>query len=217
MQVKTVLFDFDGTVFDTVEGITKSIQYAIRKHGMDAGLEELRCFAGPPLVDKFMEVFGVNVEEAEQLVTDFRERYKPVGIYESRLFPGIRDLLEHLRDDGLILGIATSKPQTMAELLLDRSGLTECFDVIVGSGVGINNEAKWQIVTRAMENCKADPETTVLIGDTKYDAAGAEHCGIPCIGVSWGYASEGELEAAGVLCIVDTMDKLEQLLISGSC
>ena len=87
-----ILFDFDGTVFDTVEGITKSIQHAIRKHGMDAELTELRCFAGPPLVDKFMEVFSVPETEAEQLVVDFRERYVPIGVYESEPFPGIRDL-----------------------------------------------------------------------------------------------------------------------------
>ena len=91
--ITTVLFDFDGTVFDTVEGITKSIQYALRKHGRDAELEDLRCFAGPPLVDKFMEVYGVTKEEAEQLVTDFRERYVPIGVYESTPFPGIRELL----------------------------------------------------------------------------------------------------------------------------
>ena len=75
-----VFFDFDGTVFDTVEGITKSIQHAIRKHGMDAELHELRCFAGPPLVEKFMEVYGVTEAEGEQLVVDFRERYLPVGV-----------------------------------------------------------------------------------------------------------------------------------------
>ena len=157
-KITTVLFDFDGTVFDTVEGITKSIQYAIRKHGLDAGLDELRCFAGPPLVDKFMEVYGVTQQEAEQLVTDFRERYGPIGIYESSPFPGIGELLEALRGKGKKLGIATSKPQVMAELLLERSGLKSCFDVIVGSGAGTNNDAKWQIVQRAMKDCGSSPE-----------------------------------------------------------
>ena len=146
MKWTTVLFDFDGTVFDTVEGITKSVQYALRKHGMEAPLESLRCFAGPPLVDKFMEVFGVDQTEAEQLVTDFRERYRPTGVYESSPFPGIRDLLQHLKNSGLTLGIATSKPQPMAELLLDRSNLRELFHVVVGSTPGINNEKKCDIV-----------------------------------------------------------------------
>ena len=206
--ITTVLFDFDGTVFDTVEGITKSIQYALRKHGRDAALEELRCFAGPPLVDKFMEVYGVTKEEAEQLVTDFRERYVPIGVYESSPFPGIRELLEALRAAGKKVAVATSKPQPLAELLLERAGLRELFDAVVGSGGGVNNDAKWQIVTRAMELCGAKPENCVLVGDTKYDVEGARKCGIPCIGVRWGYAAEGELEAAGALAVAETPENV---------
>ena len=202
--ITTLLFDFDGTVFDTVEGITKSIQYALRKHGRDAELEELRCFAGPPLVDKFMEVYEVSKEEAEQLVTDFRERYVPIGVYESSPFPGIRELLEAVRAAGKKTAIATSKPQALAELLLQRAGLRDLFDVVVGSGGGVNNDAKWQIVTQAMELCGSKPEDCVLVGDTKYDVEGAKKCGIPCIGVRWGYAAEGELEAAGTAAIVET-------------
>ena len=206
--ITTLLFDFDGTVFDTVEGITKSIQYALRKHGRDAELEELRCFAGPPLVDKFMEVYEVSKEEAEQLVTDFRERYVPIGVYESSPFPGIRELLEAVRAAGKKTAIATSKPQALAELLLQRAGLRDLFDVVVGSGGGVNNDAKWQIVTRAMELCGSKPEDCVLVGDTKYDVEGAKKCGIPCIGVRWGYAAEGELETAGAAVIVETPGEL---------
>ena len=210
--ITTLLFDFDGTVFDTVEGITKSIQYALRKHGRDAELEELRCFAGPPLVDKFMEVYEVSKEEAEQLVTDFRERYVPIGVYESSPFSGIRELLEAVRAAGKKTAIATSKPQALAELLLQRAGLRNLFDVVVGSGGGVNNDAKWQIVTRAMELCESKPEDCVLVGDTKYDVEGAKKCGIPCIGVRWGYAAEGELEAAGAAAIVETPGEIERIM-----
>lgn len=212
MQIQTVLFDFDGTVFDTVEGITRSIQYALRKHGREEPLDRLRCFAGPPLVDKFMEVFGVDEAEAEALVTDFRERYVPIGVYESRPFPGIRALLDKLRAAGLTLGIATSKPQNMAELLLERSGLKECFDVVVGSSPSLNNEKKADIVRKAMAQSGGRPENTVLVGDTKYDALGAAQCGIPCVGVAWGYAEPGELEAAGALCVVPDPEALARLL-----
>ena len=95
---KTILFDFDGTVFDTIEGITKSVQYALAKHGIRAELSELRQFAGPPLVEKFVEVYGVSWEEGEQLVLDFRERYNPTGVYESAPFPGIGTFLFQLKD-----------------------------------------------------------------------------------------------------------------------
>ena len=204
---RTVLFDFDGTVFDTVDGIAKSIQYALNKHGVDAELSALRCFAGPPLVEKFIEVYAVSREEAEQLVVDFRERYVPIGVYESEPFPGIRDLTEKLHDAGRRLAIATSKPQALAELLLERAGLRECFDAVVGSDPALNNNAKCEVVLRAMQACRAEAETTVLIGDTKYDAVGAEQAGISCIGVRWGYADEGELEAAGIP-IAETIDEL---------
>ncbi len=215
-----VFFDFDGTVFDTVDGITKSVQYAIRKHSLsfpDTTTDEeerhaLRCFAGPPLVDKFIEVFGVTEDTAEQLVRDFRERYVPVGVYESVPFPGIRLLLEELRASGKTVGLATSKPQALAEMLLEQSGLRDCFDVIAGSDPNVNNNAKWEVVTRAMEGCGAAPETSVLIGDTKYDVAGAQRCSIPCVGVRWGYAAEGELEAAGADAIVESMEELLSLL-----
>lgn len=212
-QFQTILFDFDGTLYDTVEGITKSIQYALRKHGMDGELEALRCFAGPPLVDKFMEVYGVDKALAEQLVLDFRERYQPIGIYESAPFPGVGEFLERLRAAGLTLGVATSKPQAMAELLLDRAGLLDRFHVIVGSKPGINNAAKWEIVREAMALCGADAGSTVLIGDTKYDAIGAAKVGIPCIGAGWGYAAPGELEEAGVLCTLPDFDALEKYLL----
>ena len=211
-KISTVLFDFDGTVFDTVEGITKSVQYALRKHSMDAELEALRCFAGPPLVDKFMEVYGVTREEGEQLVTDFRERYVPIGVYESQPFPGIGELLDALRRAGKKVGLATSKPQQMAELLLERSGLKGCFDAIIGSGSGINNDAKWQIVLRAMETCGTVREESVLVGDTKYDVEGTKKCAIPCVGVSWGYAAPGELEAAGADAIAKDMEALLHML-----
>ena len=85
---KYILFDFDGTVFDTVEGITKSVRYAINLRGMDAELGSLRCFAGPPLVDMFMEHFGFTQEEAEQATADFRVRYEPTGLHECCVFPG---------------------------------------------------------------------------------------------------------------------------------
>ena len=209
-----ILFDFDGTVYNTVEGITKSVQYAIRKHGWDAELNELRCFAGPPLVDMFMEKFGVDRAMGEQLTEEFRERYNPIGVYESRLFPAVRELILSLRSAGKKVGIATSKPQRLAEELLDRENMRELFDVIAGSADNGNNNAKWQVIERAMEELGAEKNETVLIGDTKYDVAGAHRVGIPCIGVAYGYAASGELEAAGADAIVPDCAALEKLLLT---
>lgn len=208
-----ILFDFDGTVFDTVEGITKSVRYALNKVGLDAELESLRCFAGPPLADKFMEVYGFDRAAAEQAVRDYRERYRPIGMNECCVFPGIKDLLEKLRAAGKTVGIATSKPQELAEELLRRENMLGLFQVICGSLPDGNDSAKWQVVQRAMELCGAVKENTILVGDTKYDVAGAHKVGIACVGVRYGYAAEGELEAAGADAIVEDLPELERFLL----
>ena len=208
-----ILFDFDGTVFDTVEGITKSVRYALNKVGIDAELESLRCFAGPPLVDKFMEVYGFDRAAAEQATLDFRERYNPIGLNECCVFSGIKELLEKLHAAGKTVGLATSKPQELAEELLRRESMTGLFPVICGSRPDGNNSAKWQVVQRAMELCGAAKENTILVGDTKYDVAGAHKVGIACVGVRYGYAAEGELEAAGADAVVEDIPALEKFLL----
>ncbi len=210
-----ILFDFDGTVYDTVEGITKSVQYAIQLHGMDAPLESLRCFAGPPLLDMFMERFGVDEETARVLTADFRKRYRPIGVYESRVFPGVKELLGKLRAAGKKTAVATSKPQRLAEELLAREGMTELFDVICGAGDNGEGNAKWQVVRRTMDALGADRAGTVLIGDTKYDVAGAHQCGIPCIGVGYGYAEPGDMEAHGADAMAEDLAALERILLKG--
>lgn len=212
---RVVLFDFDGTVYDTVEGITKSVQYAVRKQGLDAELEALRCFAGPPLEDMFMERFGFTLEQAKQATRDFRERYLPIGVYESRPFPAFRELLLQLRASGLRLGLATSKPQKLAEELMRRADMLPLFDAICGAGDNGAGNAKWQVIERAMAALGAGAEETVLVGDTKYDVAGAHKVGIPCIGVGYGYAAPGELETAGADAIVPDLTALRTLLLSG--
>ncbi len=211
---KYILFDFDGTVFDTVEGITKSVQYALAKRGIAAELDSLRCFAGPPLVDMFMEKFDLTQEEAEAATDDFRERYQPIGLYECRVFPGIKELLHALIGAGLHVGIATSKPQHLAEKLLEGEGMLELFEVISGSDSDGNNNSKAAVLTRAMNALGADKKETVLVGDTKYDVAGAKACGVDCIGVRYGYAAEGELAAAGADHIVNDLQQLKALLLN---
>ena len=209
---KYILFDFDGTIFDTVEGISKSARYAINKFGLDDSLEFLRCFAGPPLVDKFMEVYGFDKAQAEQATAYFKERYQPIGLYECRIFPGIKEMLQSLKTKGFKLGVATSKPQHLAEKLLQGEDMIEIFDVICGSGLNGNNDSKESVLRRAMEVLGADIENAVLVGDTKYDVLGAKACGVDCIGVRFGYAAPGELEEAGATYIVEDVEELEKLI-----
>ena len=211
----TILFDFDGTLYDTVEGIAKSAQYALEKLGISAELGELRCFAGPPLVDIFMEKYALSHEKAWEARGLFQERYLPLGVYESRPFPGMTDFLAALRDASLTLAVATSKPQELCELLLERAGMREFFTVVRGSRMDGNNNSKQEIVERVIADLGAEKSVCVLVGDTKYDVAGAHAAGIACIGVRYGFAAPGELEAAGADAIVDDLEELQKLLTRG--
>ena len=210
-----ILFDFDGTLYDTVEGIAKSAQYALEKLGVRAELDELRCFAGPPLVDKFMEVFGFSHEKAWEARGLFQERYIPVGVYESCAFPGMTEFLAALKEAGLILAVATSKPLPLCEQLLERSGMRAYFSVVCGSALEGNNNSKQEIVERVVAALGAEKEDCVLIGDTKYDVAGAHAAGLRCIGVRYGYAAPGELEEAGADAIAEDLTELQKMLTCG--
>ena len=120
--------------------------------------------------------------------------------------------MDRLRAAGLRVGVATSKPQSLAEELLGREGLLERFDCVCGAGDEGEGNAKWQVIGRALAELGATPAETVLVGDTKYDVAGAARCGIRCFGVRYGYAAPGELEAAGADAVAEDLDVLLQLL-----
>ncbi len=212
-MIDTILFDFDGTLFDTAEGITKCTQYALKKQGIDAALEALRCFAGPPLIDMFMEKYGMDEEHAKQALLDFQERYISAGINEYKPFDGIGELIGALKANGKKLCVATSKPEFMAVKLLKDVGLFDLFDSVRGSVIGKNNVAKWQVVIQTMEDIGCTESSCVLVGDTKWDVLGAHRAGIRCVGVRYGYAADGELEQAGADYIADDLNALEALLL----
>lgn len=212
---KNILFDFDGTVFDTVKGIERSVKYALDKNGIVLSVDSFRRFAGPPFKVIFKEKYGFDDELIVKIIEAFREDYLPYGIYESSPFHGIAELLDELRQNGFKLAIATLKPRTMAVELLERSGLYGKFDVISGQiAEGIETLTKAEIVRGAMDMLGAAPEDTVLVGDTKYDVVGGHEAGLKVIGVRYGYAESGELENAGADIIVETLGDLKKLFLN---
>lgn len=208
-----ILFDFDGTIYDTVEGITKCMQYALKKQGIDEALDRLRCFAGPPLAEKIPEVYGFDEETTKNVIKDFRERYNSIGVYESRVFPDIPELLDKLKSSGKRLGIATSKPQHLAEHLLEKEGIKDYFEVICGSQPDGSLGKKDQVIRAVIEKFGVKDERLVLVGDTKYDVIGAHKCNLPCIGVRYGYAALNELEQAQADIIVEDSKELLNILL----
>jgi phosphoglycolate phosphatase len=211
-----ILFDLDGTITDSGEGITKSVQYALSKLGIEEpDLENLRKFIGPPLIDSFEKYYGFSREEAVHAREIFNERYQPIGWKENRPYEGIEEVLKALKEEGKMLGIATSKPEDTANRVLTHFGLREYFPVFCAAPLnGIGGEKAGRIKA-AIEDAKAlgcKAEKIIMVGDTKFDVLGAHECNIPCVGVTWGFAVEGEFEACDTEFVVDTMDELLNVL-----
>ena len=208
-----VLFDFDGTVFDSAEGITKSVQYALGKMGIEAELKDLMCFAGPPLDEMFSLRYGMSPEQAHRAVELYRERYTPVGWAECSPFPGMHELMGRLRKKGIKLAVATSKPRHFAQRILEKYGMQNDFDIICGSELDGTRGQKWEVIEYALSQFGIAPSEAIMVGDSKYDVIGAKKCGVPCIGVRFGYAEPGELESEGAVYVAEDADDLYEYLI----
>lgn len=211
-----ILFDLDGTITDSGEGITKSVQYALSKLGIEEpDLENLRKFIGPPLIDSFEKYYGFSREEAVHAREIFNERYQPIGWKENRPYEGIEEVLKALKKEGKMLGIATSKPADTANRVLSHFGLRDYFSVFCAAPLnGIGGEKAGRIQA-AIEDAKAlgcEAKNVIMVGDTKFDVLGAHECNIPCVGVTWGFAVEGEFESCDTEFVVDTMEELLEIL-----
>ncbi len=210
--IKYILFDLDGTLTNPKEGITKCVQHALRYFGIEKECDELVEFIGPPLKDQFMKFAGLNEEDAEKAVSVYRERFAPIGLFENEIYPGVLDMLKELKKQGKIIALATSKPTIFATKIVEKYGIAPYLDYLSGSELDGTNVEKSAVVRIAMEALGANPEETVLVVDRMHDAEGAKENGISCIGVSYGFAAEGELECAGVKIIIDAPSELPEIL-----
>ena len=210
-MAKSILFDLDGTLTDSGEGIMKCAVYALSHYGIEAPSEaQLRTFVGPPLTEPFAR-FGVPQEKLAEAVEVYRQRYIPIGRFENYPYPGIRELLERLRYDGHKLYVATSKPEWMSIEILEHFDLAKYFDIICGAATDFSRNTKEAVIAHLLSQCDAQ-DNAVMVGDTAYDVIGAKAHNIPCIGVSWGYGTISDIESAGAISIAHTMDELYELL-----
>ncbi len=212
---KWVFFDLDGTLTDPMIGITSSVKYALEKFGIEVQyLKDLIPFIGPPLKDSFMEFYGLSEEEAEQAVSYYREYFGPRGLYENEVYPGIKEMLLHLERVGFDLAVATSKPTEYADRILRHFGLREHFTVVIGSELDGRRSNKADVIAYALRRTQVSADEVIMVGDRKHDMIGAEKCKVDCIGVTYGYGSRQELEAAGATYLVDTVGQLEEKILS---
>lgn len=202
--MKYILFDLDGTLVDSSEGIVNCFSYAFCRMGLlPPSPAVLRSRIGPPLLDSFLDFFGGDRERALRAVAFYRERYGGTGWRECVLYPRVAESLARLQARGRTLGVATGKPQRFAEKILNASGVGEYFSAVVGSREDNTFDRKGDILREAMRRLGASPRETVMVGDRLHDVMGAKENGVPSVGVTYGFAAAGELEEAGADAIAD--------------
>ena len=205
--MKTILFDLDGTITDSGEGIINCALFALEHFQLPLpDRETMRVFVGPPLHETFVK-FGVPEEKADEAVAVYRKRYIPTGMYENKPYPGIEELLISLKAQGHKLLIATSKPEWMAVDILEHFGLSKYFDCICGATMDTSRTSKDAVIGYLLQNYGA-AENMLMVGDTEFDVLGAAKHNIPCIGVSWGYGTTEQMVSAGAIAIAHSMQEL---------
>lgn len=215
MKFKSVIFDFDGTICKTGEGILKSAKYALEAFGYEVPEDEneLEFFIGPPLLVTFQERYGADPQTATELVKKYRERYTNQGVYESELYEDITDLFEALKKDGLKIGIASSKPQKYIETLLEKFGVMKYFDSVCGVSFTADCETKASIITRCLAELNTPPDSAIMVGDRNYDIAGAKANNLLSVGVLWGYGNKFEFIEAGADFIAEKPLDIEAIAL----
>ena len=211
MTMKSILFDLDGTLTDSGEGIINCATLALEHFGLPVpSREEMRVFVGPPLSETFQK-FGVPADHVDEAIAVYRSRYIPIGKFENTPYPGIRELLETLQQHGHKLYVATSKPEGMSVDILEHFDLAKYFIRICGAAMDMSRNSKEAVIAYLLKEC-GETSNMIMVGDTTFDVIGARAHGIPCVGVSWGYGEVAEMKSAGAIAIAHSMDELLTIL-----
>lgn len=208
---KVIFFDLDGTLTESGEGITRSVQYALEKIGKpEEDLEKLKVFVGPPLMEQFMKYAGVDEATARKAVEYYRERYEVKGIFENRPYDGIENMLQELKRKGYTLAVASSKPEYYVTKILDYFKLSSYFDAVVGSEMNGARTSKAEVIEEALKRTRMSDkrQEVLMVGDKEHDVLGARAAGLDCVAVAYGYGTKEELTEAKPLKIVASVDEL---------
>ena len=213
MEVEVVLFDLDGTITESADGIVASYRHALSSFGLSPSDAEIRRWIGPPLVDGFAGL-GVADDRLEEAVARYRQYFSTTGILENRLYPGVAQMLLDLASAGLRIGLATSKLTEYAERILDHLGVAAHFEVIVGSTRDGSRLHKEDILGCALaELGQPDPSGVAMVGDREHDVYAALIHQVHAIGVTWGYGGFEDLQTAGAHVLVGSPRDLSTLLL----
>ena len=209
-----VLFDLDGTITDSGEGVTNSVIYSLKKFGIEVGdRSALYKFIGPPLIDSFMNYYGFNHEKATEAVSYYREYYQDKGIWENTVYCGIPQLLKKLNEIDKRVIVATSKPEEFAKRILEKQDISKYFEFIAGASLDESRSQKDEVIRYALDSCNiTDMSQVIMVGDTKFDIIGANKFGMDSAGVLFGYGTYEELEKEKATYICKDIAELENVL-----
>ena len=217
MSWDIILFDLDGTLTDPKVGITTCAAYGLKQFGIEVeDLDTLTKFIGPPLIDSYMEYYGLTREQAEQAIVKYRERYTTVGWAENIPYTGIHELCAKLKAAGKKLLVATSKPEGPAVRIMEQFDLAKYFDLI--GGAPLDNSERGRKAAVIEDTLKragvTDLSRCVMVGDRLHDIHGAHEVGMPVVGVLYGYGDRAEHEAHGADYIAADLAELEAILLA---
>jgi len=216
MKKQFLFFDLDGTLTNSMPGITRAVQYALRHYGIETeDLNALSPFVGPPLHESFKEYYHFSDKDAGEAVYVFREYYNERGWLENAPYDGVEAMLKSLRESKKKLYVATSKPDEMAKRILAHFGLEKYFEFIGGANDDSTRGKKDDVIRYVMESCNlTDVDSIVMVGDRMHDIEGAHRAGIEAVGVLYGYGDEKELKEAGADWLAGNPEELAALLKS---
>lgn len=208
-----VIFDLDGTVWDSEEGIVGSLEHTFASYDLavpDRGV--LTANLGPPLQTMLADL-GIPDELVGEATLRYRERYVEWGAYQASLYPGVLAAIDEIAGAGHRLATATSKGEGPTLQMLEHFDILGRFEVVGAATMDATAITKEAVLARTLAALgDPDPARCWMVGDRSYDVLGAASFGIDCIGVTWGYGSEAELADAGARHVVTTPADLPPLI-----
>lgn len=215
-KYSVVLFDLDGTIIDSGEGVTNSVAYALKKFGIEVeDKSALSKFIGPPLIYSFKTFYGFDDEKAKLAIEYYREYYQDKGIFEGYIYEGVEELLDDLKRAGKKIILATSKPEAFAKRILEKASLIKYFDFVAGATLDESTRiTKIDVLEYALKEAKIDTvDDVIMIGDRFYDIEGAHNFGIDCLAVLYGYGARDEFEKYGAEYIFEAPAQISKFLV----